>query len=137
MGVAKSGFGAKLAYEDTTPGTYIPLTGVTKIRPFAKKADSIDSTDMDSTAGTREKIAGLIDNGQVMCDLNYNEKEVTHIKLETLVGVKTKYRMTFGGGTPKVATFDGFLDGLTPEVPLDNKQTCSASIQISGVITWT
>lgn len=136
----KKGFGAKLAY-DSGSSTFVELAGMTKLRPFGIKVDEIDMTSHDSAAtaggnGIREKDSGLLDNGQCQAELNYNEKNTGHIYIQDNAGVLKTWKVTFGGATPKTATFSGFVSALNPEVPHDSKETESVVISISGAITW-
>jgi predicted secreted protein len=138
----KKGFGAKFSYE-TTPGgaSYTDVANVTKIKPFDLNADVLDVTAHDTTAdangnGWREKLAGLIDAGAVALDLNYDDKATTHIALKAQIGVSRLFKVTFyASASPTPATFSGFIKSLSPEVPHDNKMTCTCGIEISGQVT--
>lgn len=135
----KKGFGAVLSYSvDGTIGigtTFVPIANVTKIRPYAQKADVIDVTAMDSASEFREKMAGLKDAGQCVFDLNWDDKATTHLFLTTNLGVMLTLKVTGPGGTPKTATFAAFFSNIPPEIPHDNKMTCSVTAEISGVVT--
>lgn len=131
----KKGFGAKLEYESGAGPTYTPLANITKIRPFAQKADTIDVTAHDSADEFREKLAGLKDSGQLSADLNFDESNTGHAWLSSNLGTVKSFKVTFSGGTPKVATFSAFVNGLTPELPHDNKQTATVTLEITGKVT--
>jgi predicted secreted protein len=129
----KIGFGTVFKH-DSGGGSYVAIAKVTKVRPYALKADSVDISDHDSTSRFREKTAGMLEAGAVSLDLNYDQDAATHQLLESTLGTTKNYRIAFPGS--RTATFSGFIDGVTPELPHDNKMTCSVSVQISGVITW-
>lgn len=133
----KLGYGANLKYEATPGGgTYTTaIADVVKIRPYGLKADAIDVSDHDSPSKYREKIPGLLDAGGVQLDINYDQDATTHQYLEAELGVVKNWRITFPGTGRKV-TFSGFIDSVTPELPHDNKMTCSVSLVISGVPVW-
>lgn len=131
----KKGFGAKLEYESGAGPVYTAIANITKIRPFAQKADSIDVTAHDSADSYREKISGLLDSGQATFDLNYDDTNTGHAWLSSNLGTVKSFKVTFSGSTPKTATFSGFVSGVTPELPHDNKQTCSCTIEITGKVT--
>jgi hypothetical protein len=76
----------------------------------------------------------MLEAGSVSLDLNYDQDSTTHRLLETTVGTNETFRITFPGG--RRATFLAFVDSVTPELPHDNKMTCSVSLQITGVVTW-
>lgn len=138
---AKKGFGAKLSYE-TTPGggTFTDVASITKIKPFDLKADVIDSTAHDTAVDSngnawRTKLAGLLDAGSVMFDLNYDDKAPSHIFLKSYFGVERLWKITFPGSTPTTSTFNGFTKALPADIPHDNKMTSSAALEISGPVT--
>lgn len=134
----KKGFGAKLEYlASTGPDVWVLLANITKMRPFDAKADVIDVTAHDSAGEVREKLAGLKDHGAVQMDLNYDDKAASHAWLMTNLGVAKSFRSTFPGSTPTVGTFSGFVKSVSPEIPHDNKMTCSVAIEINGVVTLT
>ena len=128
------GFGA-LFKHDSGAGTYVTVANVTKIRPYGLKADSIDISDHESPNRYREKTAGMLESGSVSIDLNYDQDEATHQLMETTLGTSKNYRIVFPG-TARTATFAGFIESVTPELPFDNKMTCSVNIVISGKVTW-
>lgn len=139
--MAKKGFGTKFQYlASTGPDVWTTIGKATKIRPLAKKADVIDGTSHESTAETREKQPGLIDNGDAAIDYNYEDTNAGHIWLEANVGVDGKtFRCIFPGTAPTktVKTFSGFVQSVSPESPHDSKMTASVVISISGVVTTT
>jgi hypothetical protein len=48
--------------------------------------------------------------------------------------VKT-FKTTFPGATPTTATYSGFITSVSPQIPFDNKMTCSVVIEITGPVT--
>lgn len=133
----KKGFAGVFSYSSDSGSTYVPVANVTKIRPFAAKADSIDISAMDSASGYREKIAGMLDAGQASVDLNYDDKGTTHKFLLTNLGVQLMFKVTFPGSSPTTAVWTGFINGVGPEIPFDNKMTATISVEISGPVTIT
>ena len=134
----KKGFGAKLGYMVLTVNT--PIANITKISPFALKADATDTTSHDTAVDAngnawREKIPTLLDAGQAKFDLNYDPAAASHVALEGMVGVVQTFKVTMPPSTPAVVwTFSGFVSEVSPELPSDNKMTCSAVITISGAL---
>jgi predicted secreted protein len=136
-GVGKLGFGALFKYETTAGGgTYTKALGVTKIGPYQLKADDVDISDHDSPSQYREFVAGMLESGGVNVDLNYSADETTHQDLEAAVGVQRSFKVSFRHATGRVATFSGYVNGVSPELPFDNKMTCTVSVKISGKPTW-
>lgn len=134
----RKGFGAVLEYDSTGAGAWVVLANITKIRPFGIKVDVIDVTSMSSAAETREKLPGLIDSGECQFDLNWDASDASHVWLKANVGVVTPFRVTLPALAPaaaKKATFSGFVSSLPPEIPFDNKLTCSPVITITGAVS--
>lgn len=138
--MAKKGFGTKFQYRASVgPDVWTTIGGATKIRPHAKKADVIDKSSHESAAETKEKMPGMIDNGEAAVDFNYSDVDAGHVWLEANVGIAQTFRTIFPGTAPTkvVKTFNGFVSSVGPESPHDGKMTCSAVITIDGVITTT
>lgn len=136
-GVGKLGFGAEFKFETTAGGgTYTKALGVTKIGPYQLKADEVDISDHDSPSQYREFVAGMLEAGGCNVDLNYSADEATHQALEAAVGVQRLFKVKFRHLTGRVATFSGFISGVSPELPFDNKMGCTVSVKISGIPTW-
>jgi hypothetical protein len=135
----KKGFGTVLSYSTDgvlgTGTTFVTLANVTKIKPFAAKADVIDVSAMDSPSNTREKISGMLDAGLLQFDLNYDDKNAGHKFLLTNLGVTITWKVTGPGASPASIVFAGFVKDLGPDYPFDNKLSASPVIEITGVLT--
>lgn len=135
---AKKAFGTQLKAEVTTPGTFVAIAGITNIKPYSRKADIIDGTSHDSASETREKLPGLLDNGECQVDLNYNNENTGHIWLDASVGLSKSFKIVFPGATtPNTAAFTAIVKGFDPAAPHDGKLTASVVLDITGVISWT
>jgi predicted secreted protein len=132
------GFGTILEYSADSGTTWVAIGNVTKIRPFALKADVVDVSSHSSPGEYREKLAGFKNAGQLQFDLNYNNGAVSHQFLAANLGASLMWRVTFPGSNTgfNKATFAGFLADLNPEAPHDNKMSASATVDISSTITW-
>jgi hypothetical protein len=135
----KKGFGTKLEYRTSTgPDVWVVVAGITKLRPFAKKADVVDMSSHDSPSETREKEPGMIDAGELQADLNFRDIDTGHIWLENNVGVAGQaFRITYPGTAPTKTrrAFAGFVQSFQPDSPFDSKLTGSVVIAISGPLT--
>lgn len=131
----KLGFGAKFKRE-TAPasGTYAAIAGVMKVRPYNLKADDVDVSDHDSPSQFREFVSGMLEAGGIGLDLNYDPDNVTHEALEAQVGLLLNYQIAFRG-TRKV-TVSAYVNSVSPELPFDNKMTCTVALKISGIPVW-
>ena len=135
----KKAFGAKLGTYAST--TLTPIAQITKITPFAFKGDTVDTTSHDTAVDSngiawREKEPTLNDAGQAKFDLNYDPAVTSHVALAASVNLKQVFKVTMPPSTPAVVwTFNGMITEVGPELPHDNKMTCSVIITISGLPT--
>ncbi len=135
----KRAFGAKLGTYAST--TLTNIANITKISPFSPKGSKADTTSHDSPTDANgnawmEKEPTIIDPGQSKIDLNYDPALATHVALMSQMNVKQVFKMTMPPSTPAVVwTFSGFIVDVGPEVPHDNKMTCSVVIEITGLPT--
>lgn len=132
----KKGFGTKLSYSPDGV-TYTDLANVVSVKPFAPKADILDVTAHDSPSQYREKLSGLLDSGQCMFELNYDDKNTGHRWLLTNLGVEQFFKVTGPGASPGLLAFKGFVKQVEPTYPHDNKLTASCGIEITSIVTVT
>ncbi len=135
----KKAFGAKLGTYASS--TLTPIANITKITPFTVKGDIVDTSSHDSpvdsnSVGWKEKEATLADAGMAKMDLNYDPALSSHVALMSKVNVSQVFKVTMPPSTPAVVwTFTGFITEVGPELPYDNKMTCSVVITITGIPT--
>ncbi len=122
----------------TEIGHVLSLTGP----DFART--SIDVTDAQSTGLSKVFRGGLVDNGTVTLDFQFNPKNTTHADtgngLLALVDAlnNSNIRITFPNDSPRTtASFAAFvMTGPTQTGQLDGKITASVTFKISGPVTW-
>lgn len=100
--------------------------------------DVIDKSTMDSTSKAREKIAGMLDAGDLSLTINYDG---------SAAGVANALHTAFLSGTPETWTitypdtsthaFSGFISALGAAAPFDDKITQTVTIALTGVPTFT
>jgi len=116
------------------PGTtvYATLAEVTSITPPNITRDTIDATHMLSTERYREFISGLRDGGECSIELNFvpGGTAMTALLLDLADDTDVPYKIIFPNSS--VWTFNAFLTALSPEAPLDDKMTATATFKING-----
>lgn len=134
---AKKAFGTKLQVE--IAAVFTDIANIVNLDPIDKSCDIIDATSHDSPDEYREKLAGLIDAGDVKLELNYDPANTTHQKVEDVLAVATNFKIKYAGNPTGRATgsFSGTCKQFTTGAPHDGKLTASAVIAISGKVTWT
>lgn len=114
--------------------TYDAVAQVTSITPAGWTQDAIDATNMDSTDGYREFIAGLKDAGEVQISIDYVPSASDQILAAFASATQKTYKITHPNNV--TLTFTAIVTSYQPEVPLDDKMTATATFKISGKPTW-
>jgi predicted secreted protein len=128
---ADIGYGIDIAKEDTPgAGTYTSVgVEITSIQPPGYSRDAIDASHSSSPNEFREYIAGMMDAGEVEIEGNFVAAASDSIVTDLLAG-KAEYQITFPNGV--TWTFDAFFTSYQPNAPVDDKQTFSATMKVSG-----
>lgn len=146
MSDAAIGYGAKFQREiDGAPGTFADIAEVINITGPALAADSVEVTHMASPNGFREYIAGLRDAGEITVEMNWLPNDPSHnpddagLAGDLVLGTKKKYRISFptGSGVNKVWEIEGVVTAWDITVPVDDRQTATATIKVSSIPTFT
>ena len=101
--------------------------------------DPIEISTMDSTTKFREFIPGMMDAGELTCDINYDGAAAgTGDDLNTLylsTATDLAWVITFLDTSEYRCV--GFITALGHTIPFDDKVTQSVGIKLSGVPTFT
>lgn len=105
--------------------------------------DTIDSTDADAANDWRTFVASYVDGGEVTIELNFDPDDATQKDAANGLlygfnpsGDPRTYRVTFPDTSPATWSFTGILTGFEPNNPHDGMSTVSATIKVSGEITF-
>ncbi len=102
-----------------------------------RTADVIDATHMASPGARREKIYGLLDDGQVTASLHYlpgdSSQDLLAEARENRAPVN--FQLAFGA-TGQRASFTAIVSNLSPTAPLDQKMTMSVTLDITGEVVF-
>jgi hypothetical protein len=136
---------------DTSPFAWTTFADVLSMRGPTSRSDKIDVTSHSSPAGTREKIAGLRDYGELSFAVNLNPGEDTHRDLDGLAVTATKidglaymfrtgtaydFRLRFPQVSPvRNKLFRGQVVGFEHDLPVDSQMRADITIELSGLIT--
>lgn len=137
---ANIGYGARFqTSNDSSPESFSDLVGVeiTNITPPQPSRDSVDVSHELSPDSYREFIAGLTDAGEVSIEFNWTPQTAvtgigslyTELTLVSASATKTR-RIVFPDGSSM--QFEAFLTGISPEIPLDDKMTATATFKVTG-----
>lgn len=114
----------------------VPLLESIKYGGPGQKADMKEVTNMLSPSGYKEFISGLREGGQITLEGNYIPKESTssqtNLRTDFEGGVLSFWALALPAAGSGILMFQGYCDGLTPAVPLDDRITFSATLRITG-----
>lgn len=133
------GYGLLLQREiDGAPGTWATVTETIKIAGPAQKLDMKEATNLLSPNTYKEFIAGLRDGGSVTGSGTYIPKDAVQAKLRSDFdgGTLKKWQLILPGTLGTVA-FSGYVQDITPALPLDDRMTYAFTIKITGIVTVT
>jgi len=126
---------------DTAGGT--SYTAIAQVRDITGPALSRDSTDVSDRSITdyyREFLPGLVDPGELTFSLTWDPNDTEHAQTSGLLNDFENEGCTLPawqlvldicGGTA-TWTWDGFLTGFTPNVPISEALTADVTVKISG-----
>jgi predicted secreted protein len=120
---AKSGFGTTLSVGGA-------ITEVVSVGGPKQTRTAIDVTHMASDNGYREFIGGLVDGGEVTCELNFIKSVAT-----TLTGFLTAVAQSCTivlGGSLGTFTFTALVTGYELQSEIDDKVTASLTLKVTG-----
>lgn len=138
-----AGYRAVLAWLTTAPSTYTTIAQVRDISGPGTTADQIEVSHRDDQ--WRRFKAGMRDGGELTFDIVFDPDLASHDPtLSTSIyaalanGTSQTFRITYPGvaTATTTATFGGFVSGFELDTPMEDAQSASMTIKISGAITW-
>jgi predicted secreted protein len=129
----------KVLTNTTAASNYTTIGNITTIGGPSQARDPIEISTMDSTTKFREFIPGMLDAGEITCDINYDgAASGTGNNLNTLylsTATDLEWVITFADTSSYHCV--GFITALGHAIPFDDKVTQSVSVKLSGVPTFT
>lgn len=113
------------------------VNDVTSIGGPGISAGKLDTTTLTSTA--KEFILGLRDNGDISLDMIYNSTDAGQVALRNDLNSRTKRRVgvKIPDSTTSLWHCEAYCTNWSLSGSVDNVQKLSATIGLSGAITWT
>ena len=93
--------------------------------------DAIDVSAFDSPDDIKQFIPGMVDMGEVTFDVIFDPDDLSGTKLPALMLPAAKLTITWGDAT-KWEFEDAFCTAFSPNAPLGDVATASATFKISG-----
>ncbi len=102
---------------------------------FGGQANMIDITNLSSTS--KEKAAGVRDNGQLSLNIHYNPGDTIHsgLQADSLARSRRQFKMEFPSPVNKAWTFYGYVTQFTTQGGVDAPIEANVSIEVDGDFT--
>jgi predicted secreted protein len=127
MSIGIHGHGSTLSIGGTAIGNIVSISGPSISR------DSIDISTMDSSSKWREFIPGMIDAGEITCDVNYDGTTVSALLAAQLTATAQTIKVNLDSDGS--FTGSGFITSLGHTIPFDDKIQQSVGIKLTGALT--
>lgn len=135
---AFAGQGTQLQLGDgQSPENFSTIAEITKVGRTGSKMDLVDVTNMDSIGAYREKLATLLDAGQVAFDANYIPQDATQQALQGQFDGRTlsNWRIVIVGGRGTFL-FKAYSTSSDFDLSVDKASTFSGKLELSGQPTF-
>jgi len=121
----------------TAQSTAVAVDGITGFNGPSGSAGVIDITDLNSTA--KEKLMGLPDEGQISLDLVYVSTDIGQVALRTDRATRTRrvVSIKLTDGSSSLVYADAYCTGFSITGAVDDVIKASATLELSGPLTWT
>ena len=138
MSDAVAGVGLKFQREsDVSSGEYDDIAEVTNVGGPEISLDMIEVTNLDSTAGYKEYIAGFLDSGEVPLDMNFTRDSYLQMKADCESRTKHAYRIVCPDTGATTFDFEAFVTRVGFAAPTADKIASSVTLKITGSIDVT
>ncbi len=126
----------------TSPGwcrlanTFADIANVQDITGPSISTDMLDASTHDSPSAFKEKVAGMVDVGDVTFPIVFDPAATTHIAMrQDLVARKQlrSFQLAFNPAAPVTWEFEGAVQTYTPAAPVQGLLTANVGLTISGV----
>ena len=123
-------FGTTISFATTDIGHVEDITGP------GETAESVDITNHDSPSAYREKVAVILDGGELTFDIVYNS-EAGQDALRTAFEARTTGAVLITYPDTSTAGFQGFVSSWSWAAPVAGVLRASIGITVAGAVTIT
>ena len=125
-------FAKGTVFSATIGAVLTPIASLTSISGVELSADDVDVTAHDSADDYREFVQGLKDGGSVSIEGNFTHV-ASQIGLKTLFDSGDIVAMSIAFPDALATwTFNGYVNALSTDAPMEDKISFSASIKVTG-----
>jgi len=126
--------GSGASFQIFTGGSYVVVAQVANITPPNRSRDAVEATTLGS-GGDRVFIPGLRDGGEISIELRYTSGNYAALAALLSATGTTNVRCVDPAGDTWEAAI--ILTDLSPEIPMDDVMTCTATMKVSGAPSFT
>ena len=121
---------------EASAGWYAPVAQITNIGAISQKRGTIDITNFDSPAGSKEFLAGSSEGDSVPVEAIYLPTDTTQAYISTAYKNAEVESVRIVFGTDATATFDCIIDSYSVNPGgREDKVMFNASFKISGQVS--
>lgn len=120
------------------PEVFATLGEVRDISGPGLSMDAIESTSHTTTGGFRDRVAGLLDAGEVSFDINWDPNNVTHeaLRADMLARVRRNFQVVFPSSPTETWNFAALITSYEIGAPVDGILTASITLTMLGAPTF-
>jgi predicted secreted protein len=139
MTSAVAGLGTTFQEGDgASPEVFATIAEITSIGGPELSTEEIDVTNLDSSGGFKETIAGAKDPGSVSLEMNWIKgTQQISVRDKLATGAAGVYKITWSDSPNTVAEFTAIVTAFSMNTEPSAALTASITLKISGQVTWT
>jgi hypothetical protein len=131
------GYGAEWWF-DNSSAVLTRVAEVTSVGLPNPQQSDVEATHFASPNRTREYIPGLIDNGEITFEINFDAGSASDLMIsEAMTSGEVRDQMVSvptSSGTNQEFTFPGIVKGYEKSVPIDDRQTATVTLRVAGAV---
>lgn len=141
MTLAKIGYGTQLKMGDgASPEVFTTVAEVHGFGGPGKSQEAVDATHTDSPNRTKEKIAGMAEEGDISLDINWvpsdaTQDDTTGLRSKIGSATPTNFQMVFPDAEQVAGAV--IVANMEPTAPIEDRMTAAVVLTPTGELTWT
>ena len=132
---AINGVGTILQRWDETSALWKAIAEITSIKGPGMKRDTIEVTNLDSTGGWKEFIAGFREGGTVSLSMNFTRDSYDLMMADFESDVVQNYEIVLPDDVATSFEFEGYVTELPLNITVKDAVSADCTIMVTGPIT--
>lgn len=138
-GVQLHGSTDAVSIASATTASYTQIAQIRNIEGPSVETDEVEATTLDSTDAFREFLLSLIDPGNLSFDIAWDSTLASHVFLTNGQSNRNEHNFKIvlaNSSTSNVIYFNGRVMSFAPSFPVDDLQTASVGLRLTGPVRW-